>query len=119
LLESVYETILFHELKKLGVCVTRQQAIPLIYEDLVLEDAFRADLIVENKVIIEVKSAEQIAPVHHKQLLTYLKLADMRLGLLINFGEKLIKNGIRRVANGLEDGEMTNIEALQLKTTLE
>jgi GxxExxY protein len=70
LLESVYETILFHELKKRGVGVTRQQAIPLIYEDLMLEDAFRADLIVEDKVIIEVKSVEQIAPVHHKQLLT-------------------------------------------------
>jgi GxxExxY protein len=111
LLESVYETILFHELKKRGVCVTRQQAIPLVYEDLMLEDAFRADLIVEDKVIIEVKSVEQIAPVHHKQLLTYLKLADKRLGLLINFGEKLIKNGIRRVVNGLEDDGAADIEA--------
>jgi GxxExxY protein len=119
LLESVYETILFHELKKRGVGVTRQQAIPLIYEDWMLEDAFRADLIVEDKVIIEVKSVEQIAPVHHKQLLTYLKIADKRLGLLINFGEKLIKNGIRRVVNGLEDDVAVDIEANQLKTTLE
>jgi GxxExxY protein len=103
LLESVYEAVLGYELKKRGVCFTRQQPIPLVYDDLKLADAFRADLIVEDKMIIEIKSVEQINPVYQKQLLTYLKLADKRLGLLINFGEKLIKNGIKRVVNGLED----------------
>jgi GxxExxY protein len=103
LLESVYEAVLGYELKKRGLCFTRQQSIPLIYDDLMLADAFRADLIVEDKVIIEIKSVGQINPVYQKQLLTYLKLADKRLGLLINFGEKLIKNGIKRVVNRLED----------------
>jgi GxxExxY protein len=87
LLESAYEAMLIHELKKRGLQVHSQQPIPIIYEGVRLEVGFRADLIVEDKVIVEIKSVEAVLPVHKKQLLTYLRLADKRLGLLINFGE--------------------------------
>jgi len=103
LLESVYEAVLFYELTKRGLKVERQVAVPIVYEDVRLEEGFRADLIVEEKVIIELKSVEKAAPVHKKQLLTYLRLADKRLGLLANFGEALIKDGISRVVNGLKE----------------
>jgi len=101
LLESVYETIMSYELKRRGLQVTRQQAIPLVYESVRMNVGFRADLIVENKVVVEIKSIDAIAPVHKKQLLTYLRLTDKRLGLLINFYVDLIKDGITRVVNGL------------------
>ena len=101
LLESVYETIMAYELQKRGLRVQRQQAIPVVYEDVRMDLGFRADLIVEGKVVVEIKSVEAIAPVHKKQLLTYLRLTDKRLGLLINFNVELIKNGISRVVNGL------------------
>lgn len=101
LLESVYEEILYHELKKQGLNVERQKPIPLIWENIKMEIGFRADLIVENKVIIELKSIETIAPVHPKQLLTYLRITGLKLGLLINFNEKLIKDGITRIVNNL------------------
>jgi len=101
LLESVYEEIMFHELNNFGFKVERQKAIPVIWNDKKLEIGFRADLIVENKIIIELKSVEELIPVHYKQLLTYLKLTDMKLGLLINFNENLIKDGIKRVVNNL------------------
>lgn len=101
LLESVYEAVLAYELKQRGLLVVRQQAIPVVYETVHLEEGFRADLIVEGKVIIELKSVEVIAPVHKKQVLTYLRLTNLKLGLLINFGEALIKDGITRVVNGL------------------
>lgn len=101
LLESVYEEIMNYELQKQGLQVQRQKAIPVFWDDLKMDIGFRADLIVENKVIIELKSVEQIAPVHPKQLLTYLKVTNLKLGLLINFNEKLIKNGISRIVNNL------------------
>jgi GxxExxY protein len=101
LLESVYEEILYFELTKLGLKVDRQKAIPVIWDELKMELGFRADLIIENKVIIEIKSVELIAPVHPKQLLTYLKITGIKLGLLINFNEALIKNGITRIVNNL------------------
>lgn len=101
LLESVYEEIMFYELVKQGLYVERQKAIPVIWDDLKMELGFRADLIIENKVILELKSVEMIAPVHPKQLLTYLKLTGIKLGLLINFNKKLIKDGITRIANNL------------------
>ena len=101
LLESVYEEIMFYELEKQGLDVERQKAIPVTWDDLKMELGFRADLIVENKVIVELKSVEAIAPMHPKQLLTYLKITDLKLGLLINFNEKLIKNGITRIVNNL------------------
>ena len=103
LLESVYEAIMEYELTKRGLHVVHQRPMPVIYEEIRMKVGFRPDLIVEGKVIIEVKSVEVIAPVHMKQLLTYLRLADKRLGLLINFGGALIKDGIRRVVNRLEE----------------
>ena len=100
LLESVYESVLLYELEKRGLSVTKQQVIPVSYDGTQFEEGFRADLIVEDKIIIELKSAEKVMPVHKKQLLTYLRLSDRKLGLLVNFGENLIKNGISRVING-------------------
>ena len=101
LLESVYEEILFYELIKNGLRVERQKAIPVIWDDIKMEIGFRADLIVENKVIIELKSVEIIAPVHLKQVLTYLRITGLKLGLLINFNDKLIREGITRIVNNL------------------
>lgn len=101
LLESVYETILDYELTSLGLSVERQKALPVIWNGTKMDIGFRADLIVENKVIIEVKSVEQIAQVHPKQVLTYLKITGLKLGLLINFNEPLIKTGINRIVNNL------------------
>jgi GxxExxY protein len=103
LLESVYDTVLAYELGRRGLRTVRQQPIPVVYEGVRIDTGFRADLVVEDKVIVEVKSVEILAPVHKKQLLTYLRLADKRLGLLINFHVALIKDGITRVVNGLED----------------
>jgi len=100
LLETVYETILAHKLKQAGLSVQRQVPVSIIYEDLVFEEGFRADLIVNNKVIIELKSVETIHAAHKKQLLTYLKLTDMKLGYLLNFGDALMKDGITRTING-------------------
>ncbi len=103
LLESVYEDVLFYELEKLGLVVARQVPIPVVYSEIKFDEGFRADLIVDGKVIVELKSVEKVAPVHKKQLLTYLKLAGKRLGLLINFVEALIKYGITRIVNQLPD----------------
>jgi len=103
LLESVYDTILAYELDRRGLRTVRQQPIPVIYDSVRVDTGFRADLIVEDKVIVEVKSVELLAAVHGKQLLTYLRLADKRLGLLINFHVPLIKDGIRRIVNGLDE----------------
>lgn len=101
LLESVYEAALTYELRQRGLSVITQQAIPVVYENVKLEIGFRADLIVDNKVIVEIKSVEAIAPVHQKQVLTYLRLADRRLGLLINFNVEILKHGYHRVVNNL------------------
>ena len=103
LLESVYDTVLAYELGRRGLRTVRQQPIPVVYEEVRIDTGFRADLVVEDKVIVEIKSVELIAPVHKKQLLTYLRVADKRLGLLINFQVALIKDGITRIVNGLED----------------
>ncbi|MDA0747613.1 MAG: GxxExxY protein [bacterium] len=103
LLESVYESVLAFELGKRGLQTHRQVPLPIVYESVRIDEGFRADLIVENLVILELKSVELIAPVHKKQLLTYLKLADKRLGLLINFGASKIKQGITRVVNRLPE----------------
>jgi GxxExxY protein len=103
LLESVYVRILDYELTKRGLRVRREVAIPVRYDDIEFDEGFRADLIVEDKVILEIKSVESAAPVHKKQVLTYLKLTEMKLGLLINFGAPLIKDGICRLANGCAD----------------
>ena len=103
LLESVYEPALAYELEKRGLHVTRQQPVPALYEKIEIHTAFYADLMVEDQVIVEIKAVETIAPVHKRQLLTYLKLADKRLGLLINFNVYLIKDGIIRIVNGLPE----------------
>ena len=101
LLESVYEEIMYYELQKSGLKVDRQKGIPVFWDELKMEVGFRADLIIDNKVIIELKSVEILAPVHPKQLLTYLKITGIKLGLLINFNEPFIKNGITRIVNNL------------------
>jgi GxxExxY protein len=101
LLESVYELLLADELTRRGMSVRQQVPIVVKYAGRTFEEAFRADLIVNDLVIIELKSVEEVRPVYKKQLLTYLRLTEMKLGLLINFGENLIKDGISRVANGL------------------
>jgi GxxExxY protein len=103
LLETVYEVALAHDLMKRGFAVKRQEAVRIKYDGITFEEGFRADLIVDDCVIIELKSIESLAPVHGKQLLTYLRLTGMKLGLLINFGAPLIKEGIVRVVNGLEE----------------
>src|SRR5262249_18251089 len=100
LLESVYQKVMVHELRNRGLEVVEEQPIPVVYEGVRLEVGFGADLIVGGLVIVELKSVEAIAPVHKKQLLTYLRLASKKLGVLINFNVELIKNGISRVANG-------------------
>jgi GxxExxY protein len=100
LLESVYEECLFYELKKSNLIVEKQKALPLIYEEVKLDVGYRIDIIVENKFIIEVKSVESLNEVHLAQVLTYLRLSDCKLGLLINFNVKLLKEGVRRVING-------------------
>jgi len=103
LLETVYEVVLAHELRRRSLQVERQVPIPLTYEGLKFDEAFRADLIVEDKVIVELKCVETLNDVHRKQLLTYLRLADKRLGYLLNFGEALMKDGITRVVNRLPE----------------
>lgn len=101
LFESVYEEIMNYELIERGLKVERQKAIPVEWNDLKMEIGFRADLIVEERVIIELKSVSELMPVHSKQLLTYLRLTGLKLGLLINFNESLLKNGITRIVNNL------------------
>jgi GxxExxY protein len=101
LFESVYEEILSHELLAEGLIIKRQQAIPVVWKNQKMELGFRADLVVNNKVIIEIKSIEEIARVHQKQVLTYLRLTNIKLGLLINFNQELIKHGIQRIVNNL------------------
>lgn len=101
LLENVYEAILFYELTKRGLKIERQKTLPVYWDDIILDIGFRADLIVEDKVILEIKSVAELANVHPKQVLTYLRITDMKLGLLINFNETYIKDGIKRVVNNL------------------
>jgi GxxExxY protein len=101
LLESAYEECLFYELKKTGLYVEKQKALPLIYEEVKLDIGYRIGIIIENKLILEIKSVEALNDVHFAQLMTYLKLTDCKLGMLLNFNVSLIKNGIKRVVNNL------------------
>ena len=103
LLESVYEIVLAFELKQRGLSVDRQVPVTIAYKGIIFEDAFRADLLVEGKVILELKSVEQLSKAHRKQLQTYLKLRGLKLGYIFNFGEALMKDGIVRAVNGLEE----------------
>lgn len=101
LFESVYEEIISYELLKKDIHFARQQPIELIHDGVIMNIGFRADLIVEDTVLVELKSIAKLEDVHFKQVLTYLKLTKLKLGLLINFNEPLLKNGIKRVANGM------------------
>ena len=100
LLESVYEEVLHYELKKMGFSVERQKPIPVFYDGLKMDVGFRTDLIVENKILLELKSVENFAPIHFKTTLNYLKLTNLHLGLLINFNVTYLKDGIKRMING-------------------
>jgi GxxExxY protein len=100
LLESVYEVVLAYELQKRGLMAERQKPMPIMYDNIRFDEAFRSDLVVNGKVIAELKSVETLVPVHAKQLLTQLRLTGLKLGLLINFGEAHLKNGIKCVING-------------------
>ena len=99
LLESVYEVVLAHQLGQRGLRVERQKPVPIVYAGIHFDEGFRADLLVENLLLIELKSVQTLAPVHSKQVLTYLRLLDLRLGLLINFGAALFKDGVERIVN--------------------
>lgn len=101
LFESVYEEILFYELNRRQIVVERQKPIPVYHKEIKMEVGFRADLIIEHKVIIEIKSIEELAKVHYKQVITYLRLTNCKLGLLINFNVDLLKDGFHRIVNGL------------------
>jgi len=105
LLESVYEVILARKLVDAGLQVERQMPVKIEFEGIIFNEGFKADVMIEGKVILELKSVERLQPEHGKQLMTYLRLSNMRLGLLINFGEAYLKDGFRRVVNGLEDPE--------------
>ncbi len=100
LLESTYETCLVYELKQLGVEIKQQHALPVMYKEVKLDAGYRIDVLVENKVIIEIKSVDVLANIHTSQLLTYLKLKNLKLGILINFNTILLKDGLKRVLNG-------------------
>jgi len=103
LLESVYEVILAHQLRQRGLRAEREVPIPIEYQGVKFDEAFRADILVDGKVVLELKSVEQVTRVHKKQLQTYLRLAGFRLGFLLNFGEDLMKKRITRAVNGLAD----------------
>ncbi len=103
LLESVYEAALAYEIQKRGLAVERQRALPVVYEAVRLDEGFRVDLLVAEKVVVELKSVESVQPVHKKQLLTYLRLGGKRLGLLINFGAPRLKEGVTRIVNDLRE----------------
>ena len=101
LLESTYETCLLYELAEHGLTVEQQKAIPVVYKDVKLDCGYRLDLLVEDQVIVEIKAIEELAPIHQAQLLSYLKLSGLRVGLLINFNVIILKNGIKRIINDL------------------
>jgi GxxExxY protein len=100
LLESVYEVVLAHELRKSGLVAERQKPMPISYDGILFEEGYRADLLVEGSVIVELESVAALSAVHAKQVLTQLRLSELKLGLLINFGETHLKNGIKRIING-------------------
>jgi GxxExxY protein len=110
LFESVYEVVLVHELRKRGLTVERQKPMPIVYDGVRFDEAFRSDLVVNGKVIAELKSVEATSAIHAKQVLTQLRLSGLKLGLLINFGEAHLKNGIKRIINGkLDDGTFSEV----------
>ena len=113
LLESVYEAILFFELTERGLFVEQQVPIPLIWKGMLVKESFRADLIVEKKVIVELKSIEKTLPVHKKQVLTYLRVTGLEIGLLLNFGDALFKHGIERIINGKHEAPDDDLRVVE------
>ncbi len=103
LLESAYEAVVAYELGKRGLIIERQVPVPLVWDELVIAASYRIDILVDNKLIVELKSIEKVLPVHIKQVLTYLKVSNLKLGLLINFGAAYLKDGITRLVNNLEE----------------
>jgi GxxExxY protein len=116
LLEIVYEIVLAHELSQRGLDVARQVVVPIDYQGIRFDEGFRADIIVNRKVLLELKSVEHVSPVHKKQTQTYLRLIGYKLGYLLNFGEALMKNGITRVVNGLEDDPVQRRDVAETET---
>jgi GxxExxY protein len=110
LLESVYEVVVAHELRKKGLVVERQKPMPITYDGVRFDEAFRSDLLVDSKVIVELKSVEALSALHAKQVLTQLRMSGLKLGLLINFGEAHLKNGIKRIINGKLDDDRNSSE---------
>jgi len=117
LLESVYEAVLAKSLVKQGMAVERQKPVTFAFEDMVFEEGFRVDLLVENQVIVELKSVEKLSAVHGKQLLTYLRLMNLPIGILINFGSATLKEGLQRVVNNLPSSASPRLRVNQEKTT--
>lgn len=113
LLESAYEAVLADSLARRGLSVERQKPIPIRYEGLILDEGFRADLLVEGALIIELKSVERLVPIHSKQLLTYLRLMSLPVGLLMNFGAFTFREGVKRVANNHDDLAFPRITAVR------
>ena len=103
LLESVYEVVLAKLLKDRGFCIERQKSVPIVFDGLRFDEGFRADLLVEGKILVEIKSVEKLSPVHGKQVLTYLRLLKLPLGFLVNFGSPIFKDGIKRIVNNHSD----------------
>ena len=116
LLESVYEVVLAYSLQKQGLTVERQKPITFYFDGLMFEEGFRVDLLVENKVVIELKSVEKLSPIHSKQLLTYLRLMNLPVGLLINFGGVTLKEGLQRVVNKLPASASQQLRVNQKNT---
>lgn len=112
LLESAYEVCVAYELRQLGIKVEQQKPLPVIYKDVKLDCGYRLDLVIEDSVIVEVKAIEQLASIHDAQLISYLRLADKRVGLLINFHVQLLKNGVRRIVNNFPDSAASAISAV-------
>ena len=105
LLESAYEACLVFELKRLGLKLEEQKPLPVIYKDVKLDCGYRLDLVVENEIIIEIKAVEKLLPIHEAQLLSYLRLANKKVGLLMNFHVAVLKNGLKRIVNEFPDAE--------------
>lgn len=107
LLESAYEACMVHDLMQAGMIVEQQKPLPVVYREVKLECGYRLDLMIENEVIVEIKSVEKLLPIHKAQLMSYLKLSDCKVGLLINFNVELLKDGIQRVVNNFPDSQRT------------
>lgn len=112
LLESAYEACLAHELRQSGYKIEQQMPLPVIYKGVKLDCGYRLDLVVEDSVIVEIKAIEQLAPIHDAQVISYLRLADKRVGLLINFHVRLLKNGVKRIVNEFPDSAISAISAV-------